>query len=66
MTERTVKEIENEMRELYPKKEMAYLDYSENTGDNSGFRERLWDEFSRYRDRYNELVIERKKLLGMV
>lgn len=66
MTERTIEDIENEMRELHPKKELAYMDYLDNTGDNSGLRERLWDEFERYRNRWNELVVLRKKLLKEV
>ena len=60
MDERTVEDIENEMRELHPKKELAYLDYCDNTGDTSGLRERLWSEFERYRNRWNVLVEERK------
>ena len=63
MIERTVESIENEMRELRPKKELAYLDYQDNTGDSSGLRERLWDEFEHLRDRWNKLVDERKRLL---
>ena len=60
---RIVEDIENEMRDLYPKKELAYMDYSENTGDTSGLRERLWYEFEDYKNRWNKLVIERKELL---
>jgi hypothetical protein len=63
--ERTVWDIENEMRELYPKKEIAYIDYSENIGDTSGLRERLWNKFEQYRNQWNGLVKERKRILGI-
>ena len=61
---RTVEDIETEMCRLFAKKEIAYVDYFDNTGDTSGLRERLWDEFSKYRDRWNDLVVERKELLA--
>lgn len=61
---RTIDDIENEMRDLYPKKELAYLDYLDNTGNNSGSRERLWEEFKRCQDRWNAFVGERKKLFN--
>jgi len=63
---KTVEDIENEMKDLYPKKELAYIDYSENSGDNSGIRERLWYEFEDYRNRWNKLVKQRKSLLEKV
>ena len=63
MEEKTIEDIEQEMKDLHPKKELAYMDYCDNTGDNSGLRERLWDEFEQYRDRWNELVEERLKTL---
>lgn len=62
MTDRTIEDIENEMRELYPKKELAYIDYRENTGD-SETADRLFAEFRQYRDKWNALVEERKELL---
>lgn len=62
-SERTVKDIEQELKDLYPKKELAYLDYLDNTGDNSGLRERFWDEFDNYRNQWNKLVKERKELI---
>ena len=64
MGQKTIDDIEKEMKELYPKKELAYIDYLDNTGDNSGLRERLWSEFERHRDRWNDLVAERKKMEG--
>jgi len=63
VTPRSIQDIENEMRELYPKKELAYIDYSENTGDTSGICDRLWGEFEVLRDRWNTLVDERKELV---
>lgn len=62
---RAVEDIEDEMRELYLKKEIAYLDYSENMGNTSGLRERLWEEFKQYRNLWNDLVEERKRILGI-
>lgn len=61
---RTIDDIENEMRDLYPKKELAYLDYLDNTGNNSGLRERLWKEFKQCQNQWNAFVGERKKLLN--
>lgn len=63
MSKRTVEQIEKEMRELYPKKEVAYQDYRDNTGD-SELAPRLWSEFNEYRNQWNKLVAERKLLLG--
>ena len=60
---RTIDNIEKEMLDLHPKKELAYMDYLDNTGNTSGLRERLWDEFERYCDMWNVLVNERKRLL---
>ena len=59
---KNVKEIEKQLEELYPKKEVAYQDYRDNSGDSS-IRDRLWSEFVEYRDEWNELVEQRKKLL---
>lgn len=63
--DKTVEDIENGMRDLFPKKELAYMDYLDNTGDTSGVRERLWDEFETYRKQWNALVIERKELINI-
>ena len=59
---RTVKDIEKEMIELRPKKNVAYEDYLDNTGDEE-LANRLWGEFLEYRNRWNDLVAERKTLL---
>ena len=59
---RTVKSIEKEMTELYPKKELAYIDYRDNAGDEET-GPRLFQEFEAYRNRWNQLVTERKALL---
>ena len=59
---RKVKEIEAEMSELYYKKELAYIDYSDNKGD-SETAEYLFDAFKVLRDKWNRLVAERKKLI---
>ena len=61
---RELYDIENEMRELQPRKELAYIDYSENTGSDDDTRDRLWREFDRLRERWNTLVEERKALLS--
>ena len=63
MDEKKIQDIEKEMTSLYPEKELAYMDYLDNTGDNSGFRERLWDEYETLRDRWNKLVLERRTIL---
>lgn len=57
-----IKAIEKELRELYPKKELAYQDYRDNAGDEET-GSRLWCEFTEYRNRWNKLVDERKVLL---
>ena len=59
---RTVKDIEKEMTELYGKKELAYIDYTDNAGNVDTAR-RLWWEFVEYRDEWNKLVAERKAVL---
>ena len=59
---RTIKKIEAELTELYPKKELAYIDYTDNRGD-SETAEQLYDEFKVLRDEWNSLVAERKELL---
>jgi len=64
--EKIVEDIEKEMTELYPKKELAYMDYLDNTGDNSGLRERLWREFEQYQDTWNKLVKHRKEVLKRI
>ena len=62
---RTIKDIEKELTGLYPKKEIAYQDYRDNTGSNdAGFRNRLWREFKEYQNQWNNLVDERKMLLN--
>ena len=64
MGKRTIKDIEKELTELYPKKELAYIDYRDNIGSNDeAFRGRLWREFDDYRNKWNKLVEERKVLL---
>jgi len=55
---RTLKQNTKEMRELQPKKDLAYIDASDNVGVDY-----LWDEFRAYRDKWNELAAERRKLL---
>lgn len=65
MLKRTISEIERELQELYPKKELAYLDYVDNTGNTSGLRERLWNEFVQLKTHWNILIVERKRLLGI-
>lgn len=62
MKKRTLKEIEQEMKELYPKKELTYIDAQDNRGDSETF-DRLWREFNNYRNQWNKLVAERKKIL---
>ena len=57
-----IKAIEKELRELYPKKELAYIDYTDNAGD-AETGGRLWCEFTEYRDKWNKLVDERRTLL---
>lgn len=58
---RTIKNIEKEMSELYPKKELAYIDYTDNRGDED-IRNQLWGEFIPLRDKWNKLVAERKAI----
>lgn len=58
-----IKEIEKEMKELFPKKEMAYNDYINNVGSDELTYDHLWEEFRELRDRWNRLVVERKELL---
>lgn len=60
---KNISEIERELQELYSRKELAYLDYTDNTGNTSGLRERLWNECVRLNDYWNTLVVERKRLL---
>ena len=57
---RTVREIEKEMTLLYPKKELAFIDYHDNMGDKE-LSSRLYDEFDRLRIQWNKLVAERKE-----
>ncbi len=57
-TERTIDIIEKEMEDLHSKKELAYLDYRDNSGGDDFIRERLWAGFEHYRNRWNELVKE--------
>ena len=62
---KAVKKIEQEMIILGPKKDVAYEDYRDNRGSSDEeFKDRLYGEFVAYRDRWNELVKKRKKLLG--
>ena len=63
MAEKTIQDIEKEMKEIHPEKELAYMDYCDNTGDNTGLREHLWDKYDDLRNRWNVLVVIRKKLL---
>lgn len=50
------------MKDLYPKKELAYIDYHDNAGDvDTGGR--LWKEFEVLKDEWNKLCVERKALL---
>ena len=49
---RTKRKIKKEMKELYPRKELAYMDAKENQSD------RLWDDFRSLRDQWNILVDE--------
>ena len=56
---RTKREIEKEMRELFPKKELAYMDARQNEG--GGIADRMWMEFRTLRDRWNDLVDEFEK-----
>ena len=62
MADDTLREIENEMRELKPDMDISYLDYSENTGD-SEIADRLWHIFKAQKNRWNELVEKRNELL---
>ena len=57
---RDLKEIDKEMRALFPQKELAYADYRDNTG--SSIAGNLWDDFVQYRDRWNLLVDEYEAL----
>ena len=59
---RTVKDIENEMTELRPEKDLAYEDYRDNSGDKETGT-RLFGEFRVLRDKWNSLVAERKKIM---
>jgi len=52
----SIMDIYKEMREVFPKKELAYMDYTENTGADRDFRERMWDEFTSLRDYWNSLL----------
>lgn len=63
MAGRTPQDIEKELRELHPKKEIAYMDYMDNTGSSS-HRDMFWDIYKDYQDRWNELVTLRNGLLG--
>ncbi len=60
---RTINNIEKEMKELYPKKELAYIDAQDNRGDSETFN-RLWEEFEDYKRQWNKLVEKRKVLLN--
>lgn len=59
---RTVKDIEKEMTELWGKKELAYIDMMDNAGGGCEV-DHLRDEFTAYKNKWNELVKERKQLL---
>ena len=61
---KTVGEIEGKLKDLYPRMQLAYLDYRDNTGDNTGLRERLWAEYKYYEGHWNKLVDERYTLLN--
>ncbi|KKM94775.1 hypothetical protein LCGC14_1194870 [marine sediment metagenome] len=63
----TIKDIEKELTDLYPKKELAYQDYRDNSGSNDDeLRNRLWGDFKVYRDQWNKLVDEsREKIMNI-
>lgn len=57
-----IQNIESEMEKLYPQKELAYIDYKDNAGDEET-ADRLFVEFKILRDKWNKLVAKRKVLL---
>lgn len=63
MPRRTKQEIEKEMEELLPKKELAWIDYQDNSGGDEDTKEHLIQTFREYRDRWNRLVAERKQVI---
>ena len=62
---RTLREIEDEMKELRSLKDLAYFDYMDNSGDRET-GPRLWAEFDGLRRKWNALVVERKTALDLV
>ena len=64
MADRTPEDIEKELKELHPKKELAYIDYTENAGSSS-HREMFWNRYKNLQDRWNELVALRNGMLGI-
>lgn len=62
---RSLEEIEDEMMVLYPKKTMARIDFEENSGDNTGLRDRLYREYKQYADHWNALVDERNAVINI-
>jgi len=63
MADDTLREIENEMRELIHKKNISYSDYLENRGNRED-AECLYDVFEVQKNRWNELVKKRNELLN--
>lgn len=62
MRDKSLQDIENEMKDLRPEKELAYIDYAENAG-NSWLRDQLWNRFESLQNDWNNLVKLREKLL---
>jgi len=60
---RSLTEIEAEMTELYPKKEIAKIDYFENVGSQEELRDRFLIEYKKFAEQWNALVDERRRIL---
>ena len=54
--------IEDELRNLNPRVELAYMDYLDNTGSGE-YADWFFKEYDVLRKRWNELVRQRKALL---
>ena len=63
MAGRTVSEVEKEMKIIYPEKELAYMDYTENAGSSS-HRDRFWNNYKCLQRKWNSLVRERYTVLN--
>ena len=60
---KSLTEIEAEMTELYPKKEIAKIDYFENVGSQEELRDRFLIEYEKFAEQWNALVDERRRIL---